>query len=164
MSRTVAENLQMGLAPSRSHLMLADLFARGKVTQIICFNWDHFIEHGRNFPVVIGESNPGTQPGRFWKPHGCTTRPDEPWVFPDQPIRLNPFFRDSMTTRPAAARLAISVGFSGSAGFNRTQIADLVGNVDMLDIRPLYRRGNDLGTPISLGSEYALSWLSKYAT
>lgn len=140
--------------PRLPHRCLAEFIKYDKVEHLVCFNWDDFIERNQGFGVVTGNGAKESESDIVWKPCGCVTRPDLPWAFPDEEVvdLLNQNFVDEIQK---AARIGIIAGFSGTSGFNKRYIQNILGNVNTYDIRPAIEPGNPLGEFfIGLGATY----------
>lgn len=130
--------------PQEIHEYLAELFHEGIIDQLVCFNWDDFIErsyqHLYGIPVspdpVIGPKDPAAPGARFWKPHGCVSRPTDDWVLPDQGVSIPSAFRETIRRQRSAPLVILCLGFRGHQTFRRQHIKRLIGGVPSYDIRP----------------------------
>jgi hypothetical protein len=158
--------LQQRLAkPNSAHSLIAELLAQDRVEQIVCFNWDNFIEEayakrtGKRVDVIHkGESRSST-PG-FWKPHGCVTRLDIDWVLPCEPIQIPTQFLDSVAD--PMARCVLCLGFKGGASFTKDELELWFGiGTPVYDIRPGIDERKALGLSIAHSGKFVLERIVK---
>jgi len=148
---------------SKAHRLLANLWKKGKIEHLICFNWDDFIEYSikSTIPIAYGSITGSIGKIHFWKPCGCVTHVDKPWLFPDQDIKLPPQLIDALAAN--IPRIGITVGFGGSVNFDKKYLKHLMGEGTYIyDIRPVLKPSVDLGdVSIKVGATFALDFIAK---
>jgi hypothetical protein len=140
--------------PHEAHRFLAWLLKKDAIEQLVCFNWDDYIEqaHHQEFgappkqPIIYFQQAPGSRGSKIWKPHGCVTRANTAWVYPDKGVVMNPAFDSVLGDNRHRARIVICLGFGGTPAFDLQALKQLIGvSAPYYDVRPQLKPSVVLG-------------------
>ena len=138
--------------PGISHRLIASNFPT-KVIEIICLNWDNFIERalndlGKSASKINKESNVIGE-NHLWKFHGDVEEFDEKnivgelgWVFPGEGGFVFKCFKNYLEKHGLSSDLfsIFIVGYSESD----KQVKELIDNLERTPPRPTYRTGMEI--------------------
>ncbi len=138
--------------PGISHRLIASNFP-SKVTEIICLNWDNFIERaftvlGRS-PCKINKESNVEERNHLWKFHGDVEEFDATnlagklgWVFPDEGGFVFTCFKDYLGSSGLSSEL-FSIFIVGYAERDE-QVKMMINELERVHPRPTYRTGMEI--------------------
>jgi hypothetical protein len=135
-----------------SHKALAHLLHEQVVVHVVSLNWDQYIEsaldevgkdrkgYRRPLNAVYFQDEPKSDEW-LWKPHGCTSQPNRPWVLPHQGVQLNPHFRtichEIRSRNDGSGWIVLSIGLSATDTFDFSTLEDIfMPGTLTVDVRP----------------------------
>lgn len=115
--KTFKTNIEQ-IDPALSHKIIAELYLSKYIYHIVTFNQDDLIERASNnrIKAVIGDDCiPLEDKKIIWKPHGCVTNDEVPWILPYEKGKVPKELLNRLKKEPLKRiyYVLVDIGYSG---------------------------------------------------